>query len=409
MDEVVSPLKIRNFKLFISARICFIFAMQMVIFSIAWYIYELTHDKLSIGLLGLSEILPAIVLSLYAGHIIDKSDKRTMLLRTMGLYCVTAILLGFLCTAKARTMLPVVGIQAAIYGVYFCTGVLRSFTGPTMSSIVAQLVPRLALPKAITYSTTAWQAAAVSGPIVAGLLIAHIGIAVSFSIAAILILIAVWLIFRIPALSPANTNKNEKAWASVREGLAYVMNTKELLAAMSVDMFAVFFGGAVAMLPVYAKDILHISAAGMGWLRAAQSIGTVCALTALSRHPLKRQQGRIMLQCVAMFGLCILVFAVSKNFWLSFSVLFLSGIFDAISMLVRSTILQMYVPDNMRGRVSSVSSMFVNSSNELGEFESGVAARVLGTVPSVLFGGCMTLLVVGVAWFKSPKLRKLEY
>jgi MFS family permease len=409
MHEEVNPLKIRNFKFFVVARICFILAMQMVIFSMAWYIYELTNNKLSIGLLGLSEIVPAIILSLYAGHIIDKSDKRSMLQRTMSLYLITAILLGLLCTSQARSSLGVTGVEIGIYGIYFCTGILRSFTGPTMSSIVAQLVPKIALPKAITLSTTAWQTAAVTGPVLAGILIAKTGIETAFVLAAILISVSVTMMTLIPKLAPANTNKDVKAWASVKEGLAYVFRTKELLGAMSVDMFAVFFGGAVAMLPVYAKDILHIDAQWMGWLKAAQSIGTILALTTLSRYPLKGKQGRIMLQCVAMFGLCILVFAVSKNYWLSFSVLFFSGIFDAISMLVRSTILQMYVPDDMRGRVSSVGSMFVNSSNELGEFESGVSARFMGTVPSVLFGGCMTILVVAVAWVKAPKLRKLEY
>jgi predicted MFS family arabinose efflux permease len=178
---------------------------------------------------------------------------------------------------------------------------------------------------------------------------------------------------------------------------------------MMVDMFAVLFGGATAMLPVFATDVLHVSATGMGLLKAAQGVGTVLMLFWLTRYPLRRQQGKIMLQCVAGFGLCILVFAISKSFWLSFAALLLSVVFDAVSMLVRSTILQMYVPDDMRGRVSSVNSMFINSSNELGQFESGVAARLMGTVPSVVFGGTMTLLVVLVAWWKAPTLRKLSY
>jgi predicted MFS family arabinose efflux permease len=174
-------------------------------------------------------------------------------------------------------------------------------------------------------------------------------------------------------------------------------------------MFAVLFGGATAMLPVFAKDILHVDASGMGALKAAQGVGTVLMLFILNRYPLKGNQGKIMLRCVALFGICILVFAVSKSFVLSFAALFFSGVFDSVSMLVRSTILQMYVPDEMRGRVSSVNSMFINSSNELGQFESGIAARALGTVPSVIFGGSMTLLVVLVAWWKAPALRKLQY
>jgi MFS family permease len=178
---------------------------------------------------------------------------------------------------------------------------------------------------------------------------------------------------------------------------------------MSVDMFAVLFGGATAMLPVFAKDILHVDATGMGLLKAAQGVGTILMLFYLTKKPLKNAQGKTMLYCVAMFGLCILVFAVSKNFWLSFAALLFSGVFDAVSMLVRSTIMQLYVPDDMRGRVGSVNSMFINSSNELGQFESGMAAKLLGTVPSVLFGGTMTIIVVLIAWVKAPTLRKLEY
>jgi predicted MFS family arabinose efflux permease len=206
-----------------------------------------------------------------------------------------------------------------------------------------------------------------------------------------------------------HSRHEQKTWQSVKAGLAYVWRTRQVLTALSVDMFAVLFGGAVAMLPVFAKDILHIDASGMGVLKAAQGIGSVVVLFFLSRFSLKKNQGRLMLQAGAGFGICMIIFALSKNFWLSFGVLLLSGGLDGLSVVVRSTILQLYVPDDMRGRVSSVNSMFINSSNELGQFESGVAARLLGTVPSVVFGGCMTLLVVAIAWWKAPTLRKLEY
>jgi predicted MFS family arabinose efflux permease len=201
----------------------------------------------------------------------------------------------------------------------------------------------------------------------------------------------------------------QRTLESVKEGIRFVKNTREVIGAMAVDMFAVLFGGATAMLPVFAKDILHVDATGMGMLKAAQGIGTVMMLMVLSRFPLKGNQGKSMLFSVAMFGICILIFGISKNFWLSFAALFFSGVFDSVSLLVRSTIMQLYVPDDMRGRVSSVNSMFINSSNELGQFESGIAARLLGTVASVVFGGTMTLIVVGLAWWRAPALRKLKY
>lgn len=407
--EIPKPFQIKEYKLLIIARALFVVAMQMGVFSMAWYIYELTHDKLSIGLLGLSEIIPTIAMSLFAGHIVDKSDKRTLMLKVLCMYLLTNILLGVFSSQYIKGHLSVIVIQICIYLVYFCTGIFRSFVGPSMNSMIAQLVPRVILPKAITYSSTANQIAAVTGPVIAGMLIAWHGIEFTFFVTTAFITGAIVCIYQIPRLQPSNTNANKNVLESVREGLRFVFKTKELLGAMSLDMFAVFFGGAVAMLPVFAKDILHINAAEMGWLRAAQSIGAIISLATLSRFPLKTNQGSTMLKSVFMFGICIIIFAISKNYWLSFAVLFLSGIFDAISVVVRQTILQLYVPDEMRGRVSSVSSMFINSSNELGEFESGVAARAFGTVPSVIFGGSMTMLIVLFTWFKVPKLKNLKY
>lgn len=399
----------KNLRLFVFARFFFILAMQMVIFAVAWHLYGLTHNQLSLGLLGLSEIIPAISLALYAGHVIDKSDKRSMLQKTMTLYLLAVVGLCFITTTTAEKMLGLTGLEIAIYLLYFCTGIFRAFTGPTMASIVAQLVTREELPRAITISSTAWQSAAVTGPVLSGILISQIGMTNTFITAICLLLIPITLISLIPKLPVLNTRQAASTWESMKQGLRYVFKTKELLGAMSLDMFAVFFGGATAMLPVFAKDILHISAEATGTLRAAQSIGSILIMMLISRYPIRHHHGRTLLQCVAMFGICIIVFAISRNYWLSFACLFFSGLFDGVSMIIRSTILQLYVPDDMRGRVSSVSSMFVNSSNELGEFESGVAARLMGTVPSVVFGGCMTILVVTVAWLKAPKLRKLEY
>lgn len=404
-----SPLSIQNFKYYLLARFSFTFAMQMVVFSIAWYIYELTHNKLSLGILGLSEVIPAISLALYAGHVIDTSDKRTILFRNAFFYLLVLGGLTFIVSSQATAWLGKTPVEYIIYGLIFCTGLLRAFTGPAQQSIVAQLVPRAILSKAITVGGTAWQSAAVSGPILAGFAIEHIGIVYTFTIALIFISVSLIAFGRIPKLPVTHTNLNQRTWESVKEGLSYVWNTKTLLGAQSVDMFAVLFGGATAMLPVIGKDILHITPSFIGILKAAQGVGTIFVLFWLSRFPFKKDQGKVMLVCVALYGLMIIILGVSTSFWLSLAVLFFAGICDGISVITRQTILQLFVPDEMRGRVSAVNSMFINSSNELGEFESGVTARYMGTVPSIIFGGCMTILVVMVAWIKAPTLRKLKY
>jgi MFS family permease len=395
---------------FLVSRFLFIFAMQMVNTGIAWYLYELTNDVLSQGWLGLSEVIPAISLALYAGHVIDRSDKRNMLFKGMSLYLLASIGLAVVSSVAVSSKLGIIPTELLIYFLIFCTGVFRSFTGPTFHSIVAQLVPdRNDLPKAVTLSSTAWQLAAVGGPVIGGLLIAQASLSIMLIVAIALLSGAVFFIRQLPNLPAQHSNMQQRTWESVKDGIRYVWKTKEVLSALSVDMFAVLFGGAVAMLPVFAKDILHVDATGMGLLKASQGIGTVLVLFIMARIPLRKNQGQIMLGCVAGFGLCMIVFALSKSYWLSFAVLLFSGVFDGISVVIRSTILQLFVPDDMRGRVSSVNSMFINSSNELGQFESGVAAKLMGTIPSVIFGGCMTLLVVTVSWVKAPKLRKLKY
>jgi MFS family permease len=409
LNSNASPITIKTFRLFLVARFSFIMALQMVNFAIALYIYELTGSKLSLGLLGLSEVIPAISFALYAGHVIDRSDKRTLLLRNMLLYFMAVIGLGFIASSYARQNLSTTALEYGIYALIFLTGIFRAFTGPTMGSMVAQLVSKEQLAKAISWSSASWQTASVVGPIAGGILIDTVGTFTTFSIAVILLITAISVVFIMPKLPIVHTNQQQKTWESVKEGLRYVWQTKTLLSALSLDMFAVFFGGATALLPVFGKDILHLDATGISILKSAQGVGAILVLFWLTRRPLKNAQGKTLLYCVAAFGVMMIVFAISKNFWLSLGALFLAGAFDGISMLVRGTILQMFVPDDMRGRVSSVSSMFINSSNELGAFESGIAAQAMGTVPSVIFGGCMTIIVVLATWVKAPSLKKMEY
>ena len=251
--------------------------------------------------------------------------------------------------------------------------------------------------------------ASVSGHALGGFLIAWLGNTGTLAVILSLIIFALLLLFQLTPKPALNERGEKKTWDSVKEGIHFVLRTKELLGAISLDLFAVLFGGAVAMVPVYARDILNVGPQGFGFLNGASDIGSICIVIALTFFPIRHKQGKKLLLAVAGFGTCIIVFAVSKVFWLSFAALMLSGMLDGISVVTRGTIMQLKTPDNMRGRVMSVNSMFINSSNELGQFESGMAAKLLGGIPSVIFGGCMTWMVVMVTWFKSPSLRKMEY
>ncbi|MBO9203619.1 MULTISPECIES: MFS transporter [Niastella] len=411
-DNPSSPfvsVRIKEFRLYIIQRFFFIMAMRMIATVVGWKMYELTKNPLAIAFIGLSEAVPAVILALYSGHVVDKSDKRTLLFKTILLYFISSSALLFITMHNTEVSMGKKFVQFAIYFVIFCTGVIRAFSGPATSSILAQLVPKSVLPNAVTWSSTTWLSASVLGHASAGFLVAYYGYTGTFILIMVYITIAATALFQIERKPIAHTNRGQDAWESVKEGLRYVFSTKELLDAITLDMFAVLFGGTVAMIPFFAGDILHVGAIGFGWLNAAADIGSMSVILTLTFYPLRKKQGMVLLFVVAGFGLSIITFGLSKIYALSFMALLLSGALDGISVVVRGTILQLKTPDNMRGRVSSVNSMFINSSNEIGYFESGVAAKLLGIVPSVIFGGAMTLLVVTVMWFKAPTLRKFEY
>lgn len=401
-------LRIDEYRFLITARFFFIMAMRMVTTVVGWRIYELTRNPFAIGLLGLAEFLPAFTLALYAGHVIDKSDKRAMLLKTISFYLLCAGGLIFISTEYLNAHATKTQIQWLIYGVIFCTGVIRAFAGPSLNAIIAQIVPRNQLPQAVTLNTSTWLLASVVGHGTAGFLIAHTHYVIIFSLVAMLVAVAVYFIYSISPKPILNSNE-KKTLESIMEGLRFVFKTKEVLGAIALDLFAVLFGGAVALIPVFARDILQVGPIGFGWLNAAADIGSISVILTLTLFPLRKKQGLILMYAVAGFGACIIIFGFSKWYVLSFFALMCSGLLDGISVVIRSTILQLKTPDIMRGRVSSVNSMFINSSNELGQFESGVMARLMGTIPSVIFGGCMTIAVVIVTWFKAPSLRKMEY
>ncbi len=408
-DDPFASIRIPEFKNLILGRFTFIMALRMMSTLVGWWIYQLTKDPFAIGLIGLSEVIPALSMALYSGHVIDVSEKRKLLLKSMFCYICAAAALLFLSTGLVHDNFSHHHIAIAIYAVIFCTGIVRSFTGPVFSAMLANIVPRQYLQNATTWSQGSWLSASVTGHAVGGFLIAMLGNTGTMVVIFCLLIVAILILTQLKPKPPAAQTGEKKTWESVKEGLRFVFKTKELLGALSLDMFAVLFGGAVAMVPVYASDILKIGPMGFGWLNAAVDMGSITVVVLLTIAPMKKAQGKKLLLAVAGFGLCIILFAFSEWFILSFTALLIAGMLDGISVVVRGTVMQLKTPDHMRGRVSSVSSMFVNSSNELGQFESGLAARLMGVVPSVVFGGCMTLIVVIITWFKAPTLRKFEY
>lgn len=408
-NDPFASIKIAEYRNLMAGRFLFIMGLRMMSTLVGWWIYNLTNDPFAIGLIGLSGVIPAVTMALYAGHIIDLSEKRKLLVTGVVLYFTAVLILLFLSTNYTSDHLSNHWIAICIYIVIFFTGVVRAFTGPIFGVLIAYIVPKHTLQNAITWNQGTWLSASVIGHAVGGFLIAGFGINGTLIAITFLIIASSVFLIRLKQKPALNKRGEKKTWDSVKEGLKFVIKTKELLGAISLDLFAVFFGGAVAMVPVYARDILKVGPQGFGFLNAASDMGSICIVILLTLFPLRYKQGRALLFAVAAFGTCIIIFGLSKLFWLSFAALFVGGLVDGISVVIRGTITQLKTPDNMRGRVMSVNSMFVNSSNELGQFESGVAAKLMGVVPSVVFGGCMTIMVVMATWFKAPTLRKMEY
>jgi MFS family permease len=408
-NDPFASVKLLEFRNLLTGRFIFIMGLRMMATLVGWWIYLLTNDPFAIGLIGLSEVIPAVSLALYAGHVIDQSEKKKLLLRGVILYLVAAVVLVFISGSFIASHLSNHWIAICIYIVIFGTGIIRAFTGPVFSAMIAYIVPRDHLQNATTWSQGTWLSASVTGHAVGGLLIAGLGITGTLISVSSLVTLSFFVLIKIKKKPALNIKGVVRTWESVKEGLRFVFKTKELLGAISLDLFAVLFGGAVALIPIYARDILKVGPEGFGFLNGAADLGSIVMVVILTLFPLAKKQGKKLLLAVAGFGICIIVFGISKLFVLSFAALLISGMLDAISVVVRGTITQLKTPDNMRGRVMSVTSMFVNSSNELGQFESGMMAKLLGTVPSVIFGGSMTLLVVFLTWFRAPKLRKMEY
>ncbi len=408
VNDPYAALRYKEFNIFLLVRFAMVFAWSMQFIVIEWQVYSMTKDPLSLGIIGLMEVIPAVSMALFAGHIVDQKEKRNLLIK-----CI----LGFSIISFGLFMLSLPSIietyetKVILYGIYalvFLGGLVRAFLGPTIFSLIALIVPKKIYPNAATWSSTTWQLASVLGPALAGFSISFIGVHWSMCVIFGFSLLALAALFNISKKPILNPKIGEPVFQSLKEGLNFVFKTRAILGALTLDMIAVLFGGAVALLPIFAQDILHVGSEGFGVLRAAPAVGAAITMLGSTRFPLHKNAGKKLLFAVFGFGICMIVFGLSTYFWLSVIALFLSGAVDGVSMIIRQTILQLKTPDNMRGRVASVNSMFVGSSNELGAFESGVTAKLMGTVTAVVFGGTMTLLTVGLTAIVSPGFRKLD-
>lgn len=400
-------LRNRGFTGLLGYRLLALLSYQIVAVTVGWHVYEITRDALALGLIGLAEVIPYFCFALFAGYAVDHLPRRKLgMAACIGLLVTTLTLAGV-----AGGVLPA-GVDGfgtlTIYAAIAVNGVVRAFLAPVYMSLFARVLKREQFPRGAGISSVVMQAGLVLGPALGGVLVAWGGKTTAYLVAAFFAAAAAIAVISLRVTEPPLPTERAPVFKSIGEGLRFVFNTQVVLGAQALDMFSVLFGGAVALLPAFISEILHYGPEALGLLRAAPAAGAVLMGLYLARHPLQQHAGRVLLIAVAGFGLCIIGFALSRHLWLSALMLMLSGMCDGVSVVLRSTILQLATPDHMRGRVSSINGIFIGSSNELGAFESGVAARLLGLVPSVVFGGCMTLLVVGATAKLAPKLRRLD-
>lgn len=388
-----------GFRLFQAARFCIIAALEMQSVAIGWQVYEITKRPLDLGLVGLALFLPGVVLFLPAGHVADRFARRTVLLCCyMGFGMCSALLLALALRHSPSVLM--------IYAVVLLLGVVRTFNGPAGRAILPQLVPIENFPNAVTWNATFFQAATISGPALGGLLYAVArGPGAVYGGAVLAAVAATVLMWRI---HPRSQTQRTARTANVFAGFQYIWKEKFILALISLDMFAVLLGGAVALLPVYAREILHIGPWGLGILRSSPAVGAALMAFFLAHNPLQRNVGSVMLWCVGGFGVFTIVFGLSRSVPLSILALLLTGAFDMVSVVIRGTLVQLATPDEMRGRVTAVDMIFIGTSNELGQFESGLTAHWFGTVPAVVLGGIGTLCVIGLWAWIFPELREAD-
>jgi len=389
-----------NFRYYLGARVLTVNANEMQAVAVAWQVYGLTHRPLDLGLVGLAQFLPAVLLFLVAGQTADRFPRQRILETCYGGFALCS--LG-LCALSLRGVSAI----AAIYAVLLMNGTVRAFNGPAGQAFTPLLVPPADFPNAVAWNSSIFQASTIVGPVLGGLLYGFTSSPVPvYACAAAEYLAALALIGRIrlrgQAARPAVSSR------MAFEGLRYIWRHKLILGAISLDLFAVLLGGAVALLPVYAREILKIGASGLGILRSAPGVGAVLTAVAVARWPLQRRAGATMLWCVCGFGVFTLIFGLSRSLPLSLAALALIGACDMVSVIVRHTLIQLSTPDEMRGRVSAVNVVFIGASNEVGQFESGITAQWFGAVPAVVLGGLGTIAIVALWAWRFPELRRVD-
>ncbi|MCB5190836.1 MFS transporter [Methylobacillus arboreus] len=398
------PLRNPAFLRLLAFRVSITFSYQIMAVVVGWHIYQITRDPLSLGLIGLAEVIPYFCMALFAGYAVDHYSRRMFgvlasIVLVINALVLAAIAAGWLWHESESSLYIYISIA--------CVGFARAFIGPSYSALFALVLPRQQFARAASIGSSVLQTGLVLGPAIGGGMIAWAGISAAYCSSAVFALVAVAAMLSLKVRQPPATDSTP-VFASISQGLRFVFNNQVMLGAQALDMFAVLFGGAVAMLPMFIHDVFNHGPEGLGILRAAPAVGAIATGIWLTHHPVNRHAGRILLMAVAGFGLSIIAFALSGSFWLAAFLLLISGICDGVSVIVRTTIMQLVTPDEMRGRVSAINGIFIGSSNELGAFESGMAARLLGLVPSVIFGGAMTIAVVGAVAKFAPRLRRLN-
>lgn len=399
-----AALRYREFRSYLGMRFFFTFAYQMQAIVLGMFIYDLTKDPLHLAFIGLFEAIPAISIALYGGYVADKNEKKALLLKIFA--CVLCCSLVMLTFTSKEVDLSTSNLLLVLYAMIFIIGLARGFFGPTTFSIMGQILPKSLYPNGATWSSSSWQLASILGPATGGLIYGNFGITAAYSVIVVFITMALLCILFLKKHEPTYVPK-ESILKSLTEGVQFVFKSKMMLASISLDLFSVFFGGAVALLPVIASEVLHVGSEGAGYLRAAASLGSVLTMLVMTKYPPMNKPWRNLLIAVTGFGISIICYGLSTSFYLTLFFLFCEGAFDSVSVVIRSTIMQLLTPDQMRGRVSAVNSMFIGSSNELGAFESGLTAKLMRTVPAVVFGGTMTLGIAFITYLKTKNLLSL--
>ncbi|WP_374013733.1 MFS transporter [Pseudoxanthomonas koreensis] len=398
-----SPLRESGFRVLLAYRVCAILSYQIVAVTVGWHVYELTRNPFALGLIGLAEVLPYIGMALFAGYLVDLLPRRRLGALACSGLCATAVLLALI---AAGHIAP--GQTWPIYAAIVLTGLVRSFLTPVYTALFARVLRREQFTRGASIGSIFTQSAMVIGPALGGVLVGWKDTATAYGLASILAVAAGALLLVLRVDEPRAEGPRAPLFSSIGEGLRFVFNNQIMLGAQALDLFAVLFGGAISLAPAFIQEILHYGPEGLGILRGAPALGAVAVGLVLARRPPGRRAGRLLLWAVAGFGLCIIGFGLSRHFWLSAMFLMLSGVCDGVSVVLRSTIMQLVTPDDMRGRVASINGIFIGSSNELGAFYAGSMARLLGLVPAVVLGGCVTLGVAATTAWKAPKLRRLD-